>query len=230
MIYEGTIIPPSESNTFEFSGVKGGKVTVNSPSLVGINSVVIGLPLPIESNRRSVSSVSLPGNNYYSGGTTLNSGYLYVGTSNSLGSGDLTVENGGTVGLAPVGNNVLLDTPIFLESALLHLNTATSGKTLTLGGPIDGGASSSLLIDGAVELDGSNSAIETITVNNGTTLTLGGDQSSGQATVIGTPGTAINFTSASPQVRSLALCGSAANFADGGAPSFPAFRWPRVPF
>jgi hypothetical protein len=213
--YSGNITP--SNGTFQFSGVKGGQVTVTSPSLTGVNSVTIGLPDPIESFG-SVSSVSLPGDNYYSGGTVLNSGYLYVGTSNSLGQAGLSVESdGATVGLAPIGGvDVFVPNAISIGDGNLHLNTPTSGHTLTLGGPINGFGS--LTIDGAVVINGSNSEIQTTTVSAGAVLTLNDDESLGGGYLLGSTGSTTNFNSDCPDVDGMLLTGATVTFASGSSP------------
>src|SRR5208282_1604110 len=86
MTLTGTILPAN--GTYEFTGVKGGQLTVNSNLTESEDSVVVGLPNPIEDNG-SISAVALGGANTYGGGTSLNSGILYVTNPMSLGTGQL---------------------------------------------------------------------------------------------------------------------------------------------
>jgi hypothetical protein len=224
--YSGTINP--NSNTFQFAGVKGGKVTVTSPSPGEGSTLVVGLPTPIESFG-SVSAVILPGNNSYTGGTTLNSGYLYVGMQNSLGYGDLTVvgpstSNSDTVGLVPYNADVLLDNNITLETSTTRLGYPGVSYTLTLAGSIssESEGSTNLQIDSPVNLAGSNSFNGGITVN-GTTLTVSNDDALYDTTFVqALPGSTLNFTTGGSdlEIGNLNLQDSVANFSfDGGTPS-----------
>lgn len=211
--YNGTIVP--EGSTFRFAGVKGGSVTVTSPSLTGSNSVVVGLPSPIESFG-SVSSVILSGDNYYSGGTTLNSGYLYVGTYNSLGSNTLAVPgntSNAIVGLAASNSYVQVPNNITVPEQGLHLGISTSGNQLELSGSIsDANSYGSLIVDGPVTLSGNNTISGSVTVN-GTTLNLTTDQAIGNADILTeNPGSTVNFSSNSPIVSQLYMSQSSASF------------------
>jgi autotransporter-associated beta strand protein len=150
MTLTGAITPAN--GTYQFTGVKGGQVTVNS-WLTGSNSVVVGLPSPIEANG-SVSAVTLGDiSNNYSGGTTLNSGILYVTNPSSLGTGALTVQNSYNSVLAPSGNAVTLGNNIILNS-LLTLGQYGNANLLTLSGVISG--LNGLYIYGNVALNGPN--------------------------------------------------------------------------
>ena len=216
--YSGAIIP--YNGTFQFSGVKGGQVTVTSNSLTGSNSLEVGLPQPIESFG-SVSEVILPGENSYTGGTTLNSGYLYVGTLNSLGYvGGLTIAgpttgNANTVGLAPYNADVGLDTAIDVESNNTHLNYATSPYMLTLSGNITGNVGTGFYVDGPVTLGGDNSSFYGGFTVNGTTLNFSTDSAVGGASFIQAfSGSTVNFSGpgTSLYINQLNLQGAAANF------------------
>ncbi len=142
------IITPAYG-TYQFTGVKGGQLTVNS-ILSGSNSVVVGLPAAIEANG-TVSTVTLGGSNTYSGGTTLNSGILYVTNPSSLGTGALTVQNSSTLAASgasvTLGNDITLNAwPILGQSGSLNL--------LTLNGIISGYGG--LTIESDVVLNGAN--------------------------------------------------------------------------
>ena len=216
--YSGSITP--YGGTFRFSGVKGGQVTVTSPSLTGSNAVVVGLASPLESYG-SISSVILPNANGYSGGTTLNSGYLYVGNNGSLGTGAVAVApTSAAVGLEPFGGAVTLSNSIAVPYSGLQLNYTGSPYTLTLGGVISNSyGAGELLIDGPVTLTGNNTYSGS-TIVNGTTLTVGNAHGLGTSDLIATSGSAINFSSMSPQVAQMSLTGAAADFTyAGGSPS-----------
>ena len=136
--------------TYQFTGVKGGQLTVNS-ILSGSNSVVVGLPGAIEANG-SVSAVTLgSSSNTYSGGTTLNSGILYVTNPFSLGTGALTVQSYST--LAPSGASVTLGNDITLNAWPI-LGQSGNPNLLTLDGIISGNGG--LNIQSDVVLNGAN--------------------------------------------------------------------------
>ena len=216
--YSGTITP--FANTFQFSGVKGGQVTVTSASLTGVNSVVIGLSSPLESYG-SISSVILPNANTYSSGTTLNSGYLYVGNNDSLGSGTLLVSTtNAAVGLMPFGGSVTLPNNVAVPYTGLQLNYTGSPYTLTLAGAIsDAYGAGQLYINGPVTLSGNSTYSGTTTVND-TTLTVGSANGLGQSALVATAGSTIHFTAVSPVVTQLSLTGASADFSyAGGSPS-----------
>ena len=229
--YTGIITPYND--TYKFSGVKGGSVLVSSaltdtfveegPSS---RSVVIGLTSPIESLNFDYgfvtqSSVTLAGINTYSGGTTLNSGYLFVTNSQSLGSGELDVPSNASTGwaatLAASGAPVSLPNDIYLGYAGLALNT-NSSQLLTLTGNIydyseeDGG---NLGIFGPVDIEGNNSYSGTTTVN-GATVTIGSPMGFGYSSVQAFSST-LNFTSLSTDpgvsIDGFELSNSTATFA-----------------
>jgi autotransporter-associated beta strand protein len=137
--------------TYQLTGVKGGQLTVNSVLSGAGNSVVVGLPNALEANG-SVSSVTLGGINTYAGGTTLNTGILYVTNSSSLGTGLLSVENNPV--LAPLGVPVTLPNPIKLDS-YLTLGQSGNSNLLTLGGVISGTGGLELYY-GSIALNGAN--------------------------------------------------------------------------
>jgi autotransporter-associated beta strand protein len=169
---QGAITPTG--TTYQFTGVKGGALTVNS-TLAGGNSVVVGLPVPIEANG-SISSVTLGGPNTYTGGTTLNSGILYVNSAQSLGTGTMTV-NGGS--LLPSAAAVSLANLIVLNSSL-DLGQYESPNLLSLNGVISG--SGGLNINGNVVLNGVNTFLGGVFVENAN-VTLGSSSALGAGSV-----------------------------------------------
>jgi autotransporter-associated beta strand protein len=93
------VITPANNN-YEFTGVKGGMLTVDTQltdnlSTMTANSVTLGLQNPIESNA-SISRVNLTGANTYTGGTTINSGAVFVDSSSAFGaaSGVISIPDG----------------------------------------------------------------------------------------------------------------------------------------
>ena len=229
--YTGVITP--YDMTYRFAGVKGGSVLVSSALTDSFveegdpsRSVVIGLTSPLESLNLDYhfvtqSSVTLAGANTYSGGTRLNSGYLFVTNSQSLGTGELDVPSSASTGwaatLAASGGPVSLSNDIYLGYAGLALNT-NSSNLLTLTGNIydygeeDGG---NLGIFGPVDIEGNNYYSGTTTVN-GATVTIGSATGFGDSWVKAYNST-LDFTSTSNDPRvsidGLELNNSIATFA-----------------
>lgn len=227
--YSGNITPASAG--YQFAGVKGGFVTVSS-SLGDFDeeptNVYIGLPTPLESlnpntGYGSQSSVELSGSNTYTGNTTLQSGYLFVTNSASLGNGgNLLVPNPsngrtGWIGtLATTGGPVTIGNNIQVDTNGLALNTGES-NLLTLTGSISdyGDYGGQLGIYGPVELDGSNS-YSGGTLVSGTTVTVGNDNGLGYGILTALSST-INFTTQFPYVTEAKLTNSTLNFTMDGA-------------
>jgi hypothetical protein len=150
----GAITPAGGTSTpWRFAAVKDGQLTINSPSLASTSSrgVVIGYvpsggfgnvgPVAFNDYR---GTVTLLGNNIYSGGTILQGGRLVLGNSNALGSGALSVT--GEAVLATTTTSVTTVTnPINIPSFTnLHLDGTNS---FTLSGNITGHGS--LIKEGA---------------------------------------------------------------------------------
>jgi len=168
----GPITPAN--NQYQFTGVKGGQLTVTSNLTDGPgSSLTIGLENPIESNG-SVSTVTLTGDNTFSLGTTFNSGVLFINNDNALGTGPISVPDSATTTiipyLAPFGGNVTLANPIAVGSINggpgITLGNGATSDMLTLSGTISDfpEQSGQLAIDGSVTLSGTN------TYSGGTTL------------------------------------------------------------
>jgi autotransporter-associated beta strand protein len=205
--FSGTTLTPF-NNQYQFAGVKGGQVEVSSNLFIPSASVVIGLEDTIESYNMalgftSISSVTLSGSNSYTGGTTLNSGYLFVTNQNSIGYGPLTVpdssdflRSGWVATLSTSGGPVSLGNDISVPNAGLALNF-DNGGLLTLTGTISGGQ---IGIYGPVTLTGNN------TYAGGTTVaavpvTIASDTGFGTGGVNAT-GSSLFFTSANPVLAS----------------------------
>ena len=157
----GTINPSEETNAYQFTGVLGGQLTISSSLTNTSASAVIGLVTPIEANG-SNSVVTLTGTNTYQGGTTFNSGTLFVNNNSSLGTGTLFVPNTSNAPinapyLAPFGADVTLPMNIQVSSFEggsepgLTLGNVSTGDMLTIGGVIsDGETAGTIGINGPV--------------------------------------------------------------------------------
>ena len=174
----GTITPAN--NSFQFTGVKGGQLNVASILTDGTspNSVEIGLLNPMEANQ-SISSVMLSGNNTYSGGTTLNSGTLFVTNPGSLGTGGLTVQGYYNTTLAASGAAVTLPNDILLNGSL-SLGQTSNPNVLTLNGILSGTGYLDILSNAV--LDGANTYSGNIHIEN-SNVTLGNASALGTANV-----------------------------------------------
>lgn len=101
VITSGATITPTANNMYQFTGVKGGVIEVDANLGGAGDSLVIGLPTPIESGG-SQSSVTLGGTNTFGGTTTLNSGILNLLNGAALSGGQVYVPENSNLTLGPV--------------------------------------------------------------------------------------------------------------------------------
>jgi len=172
---EGTITPAN--NQYQFTGVKGGSLTVSSPLTDTAASAVIGLAYPIEA-AGTISTVTLSGTNTYTGGTTLNSGAVFISNGSALGTGTISIpstdHNSPTVpppSLAPYGSTVTLGNAISVGAGVngnpaVEFGNYSTTDMLVLNGVISDYPSQSghVGIQGPVTLNQAN------TYTGGTTL------------------------------------------------------------
>jgi autotransporter-associated beta strand protein len=138
----------------------------------------------------AAGTVTLGGNNTYSGGTTVEAGTLSIGAANNIGTGTLTLDNGTTVDLTA---------GFTLTQAITVAGDPTfevaSGQTDTITGLISDGASPGIVEltgGGTLDLDNAaNSYSGGTTIAGGSTLELGvaGAAGSGSITFSGTADT-----------------------------------------
>jgi autotransporter-associated beta strand protein len=138
------VITPANDN-YQFTGVKGGMLTIDTQltdnlMTLAANSVTLGLQNPIESNA-SVSRVNLTGNNTYTGGTTINSGAVFVNSSTAFGdaAGAIVIPDAVPTTPAPFlasygGSPVTIANPISVGS----MGGTTQGVTLGNASPVGG--------------------------------------------------------------------------------------------
>ncbi len=149
------------------TGILNGTLSVTNSGITTLAGNISG-PGSIVANTGS-GTLSLLGNNSYSGGTTLTSGYVNVNTNTALGTGLLTF-NGGTLlnsavvslanpftvtsagGVIAGPQNITLSGNGGLSGALVNIN----GNTTTLSGNLIGGGSITQT-SGLMVLTGTNS-------------------------------------------------------------------------
>ncbi len=162
-------LTPANHN-YEFTGVKGGTLTVDTQlSDNGApTSVTVGLVTPIEDNV-SVSRVNLTGSNTYTGGTTLNSGEVYVNSGTAFGAttGVISIPDSVLTTPPPVlasygGNPVTISNPISVGS----ISGTTQGVTLGNPSPV---GNDMLVLDGAIS-DQGPSNLGMLAINGPVTL------------------------------------------------------------
>jgi len=141
------VITPANHN-YEFTGVKGGQLTIDTQLNDGTNpnSVTIGLVNPIESNG-STSVVNITGNNTYSGGTTFNSGTIFINSDTAFGTNTVTISDTPGANISPYlasygGLPVTISNPI-------AVGAIGSGVGVTLGNVAPSG-SDMLVLNGVI--------------------------------------------------------------------------------
>ncbi len=136
----------NNGNNWTLSGVIGGTGTLNS----------------IDNMGGGAGSLTITGNNTYSGGTELEGTGLWVGNSNALGTGAVTLDGGvflaaAVSGLAIPNAVVLTDTNDF----------STNGYNTTLSGVMSGVGGLEKLGNGTLTLTGTNTFTEGIDLQAG---------------------------------------------------------------
>jgi len=169
----------------------------------------------------AASPVYFGGNNTYSGGTVINSGFLQLGHVNALGTGGLTV-NSGVVNL----NTMSISIPSLSGTGgiITDYNGAAGTTTLTVNqstnttysGVITNGASRVLALvkkgSGTLTLAGTNTYTGATAVSNGT-LAVSGALSSSAVTVC----TGAAFAAGSTGIVGRATLGGTLTFENGSA-------------
>ena len=130
--------------------------------------------------KNGTGTLTLSGNNNYSGGTTLNTGTLVIGHANAAGTGTITQANGssllkidttGTITNAMSVYNVLASQSATLSGAIT-VNNATwdidTGDILTISGAVSGSGGVTKNGGGTLTLNGTNTYNGSTVVNAGT--------------------------------------------------------------
>jgi fibronectin-binding autotransporter adhesin len=181
----GVITPAN--NQYQFTGFKGGSLTVSSPLTATAASAVIGLAYPVEA-AGTISTVTLSGTNTYTGGTVLNSGAVFISNGSALGTGTISIpatdRNYPAIpppSLAPYGATVTLGNPISVGASqynttpptyqygpAVELGNYSTSDMLVINGVISDYPSKSgqIGIQGPVTINGTNTYSGGTTFNN----------------------------------------------------------------
>ncbi len=167
-------------------------------------------------NKTTDGTVTLNNANTYSGGTTISGGRLTVGNDNALGSADVTMAVGTTLGFSgdhTVSNNfALTGQPTFVVDAD---NTATLTGVISDGSPgsdagiVGKSGAGTLILSGANTFSGG-------TAVSGGRLTVGNDSALGTGDVAMAAGTTLAFSGDRTISNNFALTGDPTFFVDTG--------------
>ncbi len=185
------------TKTIVNSGSGDGGVTVSGVISNGTGTVAV-------TQNSATSSLTLLGNNTYTGNTTLSSGRLQVGSNTALGSGTLVINGGSlssnNINTRSVANAVVLGGDVTLgdivntgQLTMGGSTTLTGNRTLTVaagshafwsGAIAEQGGSYGITKngEGILTLSGSNDLGAGITLNAGT-LRVGGNRTLGLGTL-----------------------------------------------
>jgi autotransporter-associated beta strand protein len=146
-------ITPTSDDTYRFTAAQNGVLTIDSAITWG-NGVVLGSPnFPQYSSGTVIMDALGTGVNTYGGGTTINGGSsgltVGLGSSTALGSGGVSISQGGLVGFEATHASVNLANPItFLDtmsdSSTLYLK---GSNPFTLSGTLTGDATATIAMD-----------------------------------------------------------------------------------
>ena len=197
----GTITVP-EGMTLKLTGIDGGilNVTSNLTTANGVTSVIIGHP----DTAFGTGTVTLSGNNNYTGGTTLQSGQLVLGSTHALGTGALTVasDNSQLAGLSTSIDDLTICNAI--DFGNMDGFTLGGDHDFTLMGTLIGsGGSIEKIGSDTVTLSGNNCGLSSSIDIEGGTMIFASDTAAGSGGMyLSDSGSAV-FTSSNPRIGSL---------------------------
>ena len=160
--YSGNI---TNNGAFIYSGT-------NSQTLSGVISGTGAL-----SQNNASSTLTLSGNNTFTGGITLSAGTLQVGDANALGTNGTITFSGGTMSFSSTGSGADYGTRIKNSASAMVFDT--NGQSVTFGA-IDNSNANGLTKNGSgtLTLSGANTYTGATTVNAGTLSVVGSVASS----------------------------------------------------
>lgn len=155
---------------------QGTTSTINTNGLSGTWSGVLSGSGAL--NKAGGGTLSITGDNTYSGGTFLTQGGIFFGHNNAIGTGTLSVQGNTLIGALSVARTVANNITINPGFTL----TGTGGQNLTLTGTISGAGAVTKLGTGTLSLTGANTYAGNTALNQGA-LYVGNDQAIGSGTL-----------------------------------------------
>ena len=177
-----TFLQTSANVTLDSGNITGttGALTATNGFVLQNGSVSAILAGSSSVTKSGVGTVTLSGNNTYTGGTALNAGTLVIGNTNALGSSSLaqstiasllkidttgTITNNLSVYNVQASQNATLSGAITVNNASWEVD---AGDTLTVSGAVSGGGGIIKNGTGTLILSGNNSFTGATAVNTGT--------------------------------------------------------------
>ncbi len=197
-------ITPNGDRPLALTGIKGGKLTINS-TINGATSVVIGYT---GDNLGNDGTVTLNGANTYTGGTELRTGTLVVGNNKALGTGKLyTSESSSGQPWLVSRSDITLENNLSIYSGLriglYSAGEAGSTASLDLKGSVSGVGSLDVYGLGTLTLSGDNSISNSLSLNDQTILNLASNTATGTSAVYINNGNTINASTIAPVIDSI---------------------------
>lgn len=157
--------------------------------------------------KEGAGTLTLSGQNTYTGGTTISAGTLAVGATGSLATGVMTLLPATTLDLSNAGNQTL-STLAGTGSVVLNANTLTldgplNGINGVFGGVISGAGALVKAGTGTQTLTGANTFTGGVTVNGGTLSLTSGSLRADSAVTVNTAGTVDLSTSGNQTLGTL---------------------------
>jgi autotransporter-associated beta strand protein len=185
----GTLDMGGKSLTNTFGSLTGGTLAngtlTNNGSNYDLQSGTVSAVLAGTNgvNKTTSGTVTLTGNNTFTGTTTLSAGTLQVGHANALGTSGNITFSGGTMQFTSNGSGADYGSRIKNSASTMVLDT--NGQSVTFSGAIDSSNIAGLTKNGTgtLTLSGANSYTGGTTINAGTVTLSGASGALGSGTV-----------------------------------------------